>query len=70
MKLDEYMKASGTTQAELARRVGVTPPMVWQWLTNYRGIAAERVLAIEAATDGAVTRYELRPDIYPLPKSA
>jgi DNA-binding transcriptional regulator YdaS (Cro superfamily) len=28
----------------------------------------ERVLAIERATGGKVTRHQLRPDIYPLPE--
>jgi len=29
-----------------------------------RGVPAVRVLAVEEATGGAVTRHELRPDIY------
>lgn len=32
------------------------------WLKNTP--PANRCLAIEAATNGAVTRYELRPDVY------
>lgn len=50
------------TAAELARLVGVRPQAVDKWL---RGRApAERCRAIEEATGGAVTRYELRPDVF------
>lgn len=52
------------SQAELARRVGVKPQMVSKWL-NGRPIRAERVLSIERATNGHVSRHELRPDLYP-----
>ncbi len=38
--------------------------MVVHW--RNRGVPAERVLEIEAATEGKVTRHELRPDLYPL----
>jgi DNA-binding transcriptional regulator YdaS (Cro superfamily) len=33
-------------------------------------VPAERVLLIEAATGGRVSRHELRPDLYPLEKIA
>lgn len=46
-----------------ARVMGVTAPAVRKW-TRYR-VPAERVLALEAATEERVTRHELRPDIYP-----
>jgi len=54
------------SQTELARRVGVTQGMVWQWMNGHRRIAAEKVLAIEEATGGKVTRHEMRPDLYPI----
>jgi len=43
--------------------MGVDQRYVWNWLT--RGLPVERVLAVESAVDGQVTRHELRPDIYP-----
>lgn len=43
-----------------ARVTGCTPQAVYQWEICPYG----RVLAIESATDGQVSRYELRPDIY------
>lgn len=56
------IKAAGGPSA-LATRLGVKPQHVVNWRS--RGVPAERVLDIEAATDGKVTRYELRPDLYP-----
>jgi DNA-binding transcriptional regulator YdaS (Cro superfamily) len=65
MLLDQYLSEFDVSQTEFARRIGVSQGMVWQWLNQRRRIAAENVLAIENATGGAVTRSELRPDIYP-----
>ena len=50
-------------QTELASKVGVTKQAVNQWLT--KGVPAIRVIQIEKAVGGKVTRYELRPDLYP-----
>ena len=50
------------TQAELARCLKVSDMAVSQW--KKRGVPPERCRDIEAATDGTVTRYELRPDIF------
>jgi DNA-binding transcriptional regulator YdaS (Cro superfamily) len=57
--LRKAIEAAGTA-AKLARAVGVTPQALGQW----DECPPKRVLAVEAATNGAVTRYELRPDIY------
>ena len=65
MNLKMYLQRSGRTQTELARALGVTAPLVWQWLNGYRRVGASQVLKIERATDGAVQRHELRPDLYP-----
>lgn len=46
----------------LAEILGINRAALYNW--NKR-IPAERVLAIEAATNGRVTRHEMRPDIYP-----
>lgn len=65
MQLAEYLKETKVSQAEFARRLDVSPGLIWQWLNDHRPIAAEQVLPIEKATDGMVSRHELRPDIYP-----
>ena len=46
----------------LARKLGVSRVALYQWPR----CPAERVLAVEAATGGIVTRHELRPDLYPV----
>lgn len=59
-------------QSALARALEVTPQAVQQWCVA--GAAPpERCIAIETAVDGAVTRYDLRPDVFgeaPLDRAA
>lgn len=64
MKLDTYLRRERISQVEFAEKLGVTPGAVWQWCNGYR-MSAEKVLPIERATDGNVTRHDLRPDLYP-----
>lgn len=52
------------SQAALAKALKVSPQHVWNWLNRDKRIPAEQVLPIEAATEGKVTRHELRPDIF------
>lgn len=47
--------------ARLAQIVGVKRQAFYQWPE----VPSRRVLAIEGATDGKITRHELRPDLYP-----
>lgn len=61
MKLKNYLEE--TTQAELADDLKVTQGAISQWLSSR--IPAERVLQIEKATNFAVKRHEMRPDLYP-----
>jgi DNA-binding transcriptional regulator YdaS (Cro superfamily) len=57
----------GGGQVALARRLGITSAAVNQWVTGTRPVPPERCRAIEAATGGAVTRYDLRPDVFGAP---
>ena len=50
-----------------AAKLGVSREAVRKWK---RRVPAERVLEIEAATDGEVSRHALRPDIYPRESAA
>lgn len=52
------------TAAALASTLGVTPQAVSQWRSGARPVPPRLALAIESATGGAVTRYELRRDIF------
>lgn len=61
MKLKDYVAERGVTAA-LARQIGAQPQLMWQWASGVRPVPIERCVAIERATDGAVTRIDLRPD--------
>lgn len=45
---------------KLADILGISRPALYQW----RRVPAERVLSIEKATDGKVSRERLRPDLF------
>jgi DNA-binding transcriptional regulator YdaS (Cro superfamily) len=49
------------SRAAVAEIANVTPQAVAQWTR----VPTARVLLIERALDGAITRQEMRPDIYP-----
>lgn len=53
------------SQVAVARAVGVTPQAVSDVLRRNKRVPAEWCLALEGATQGAITRHELRPDLYP-----
>lgn len=58
-------------QKPLAGAIGTSQSQVWYWLTRAkRGVPAEFVIPIEEATGRAVTRHELRPDLYPVSEVA
>jgi DNA-binding transcriptional regulator YdaS (Cro superfamily) len=52
------------SQGATAQAIGVTQPLVWQWCNGKRPVAAHHCVAIEQATGGEVTRYDLRPDVF------
>ena len=49
--------------AALARALKLERRRVWTWFQPGRRIPGERVLAVERAT--GISRYRLRPDLYP-----
>lgn len=51
-------------QGALAKAIGVTQSLVSQWCNEKRPVAAHHCVAIERATAGQVTRYDLRPDVF------
>lgn len=52
------------TQTALAERIGVGQNAVSYWLTSLKPVPPKRAVQIEAVTNGAVTRKELRPDLW------
>jgi DNA-binding transcriptional regulator YdaS (Cro superfamily) len=62
--LDRAIEAVGSAKA-LADALGVTKQAITGW--RQRGVPPERVLAVERLTGGAVTRHELRPDVFGMP---
>ena len=53
------------SQVGVARAVGVTPQAVSDVLRRNKRVPAEWCLALERATQGMVSRHDLRPDLYP-----
>lgn len=52
-------------QSALARGIGTIQQNIWFWLNKANGrVPAEHCDAIERATAGAVTKQQLRPDIF------
>lgn len=51
-------------QAALADKMGVSRQAFNYWFHGKQGISAEQAVALEKATGGAVTRGELRPDLW------
>jgi DNA-binding transcriptional regulator YdaS (Cro superfamily) len=63
MNLAEFVSQSGRGRGvALARELGVSQPTVSDWCTGKKRVPVERCSAIERATNGAVTRRDLRPD--------
>ncbi len=62
--LRNFVKRPGMGQRKAAEIFGVSQSMVSHWLTGRERITAERAKQIELATAGAVTRADLRPDLF------
>ena len=63
MKLSEYLQMNGHGAiSKLALQIGAHHPDVSKWGSRLRPIPIHRCISIERATDGAVTRQDLRPD--------
>lgn len=57
------------SQGKLAAEIGKRQGQIGNWLHRDKKVPAEVCVAIERATAGAVTRYDLRPDVFgPPPK--
>jgi DNA-binding transcriptional regulator YdaS (Cro superfamily) len=61
MNLLDYVKTQ-STQRQLAEKLAITPVLISQWANRSRPVPPERCVEIERATDGQVSRKDLRPD--------
>lgn len=60
--LDKAIRLAGGKKKQLAELLGCEPMTVTHWCN--RGLPAERAKEIEEIFNGAVTRAELRPDLF------
>lgn len=62
MDLKNYISVERGRAATLAARINVSPSYLSQLVGGSSAISPERCVEIERATDGEVTRKDLRPD--------
>lgn len=63
MNLCEYLQKSPRGELfRIAREIGAHAPDVSRWSSGVRPVPINKVIAIELATNGEVTRKDLRPD--------
>lgn len=64
MDIPQYLRKEGLTQTEFARRLGVSSAAVSQWVNKARKISPRKAKLIEEATDGAIKRGDLLPEVF------
>jgi DNA-binding transcriptional regulator YdaS (Cro superfamily) len=64
MTLSEYLAHHQTSASRFAKTLQVPASTITRLLKMERRPGIELVARIESATDGIVSRHELRPDIY------
>lgn len=64
---DRAIAAAGGPR-KLAKKLSQTRRITHSAICQWKRVPAERVIDVEGAT--GVSRYELRPDIYPAPEAA
>ncbi len=67
MQLAEYLSQPDVSKVDFARRLGVVRQYVHKIATGLQLPSPALARAIEEATGGAVTKAELRPDIWDAP---
>jgi DNA-binding transcriptional regulator YdaS (Cro superfamily) len=69
MDVIEKLKIACGTQRAIAKHLGLTDMAICQWRRRGK-IPVCYVLKLEALSGGQVTRYEMRPDVYPIERVA
>lgn len=59
MELSKWLKKTGMSQAEFARRLGATPMQMSLWVGKRREPSLSRAVQIEEETEGDVTCLDL-----------
>lgn len=62
MNLKDYISTSHGNAKDLAQKIGVSQSFLSQMIGGIRTISPENAVSIEQATNGEVTRKDLRPD--------
>ena len=63
MDIRAYLAKRGLTQKQFASILDVTQGCIAQWVGGKK-VSIKRAEQIEKKTKGAITREELRPDLY------
>lgn len=62
MQLLDYVNGKRGEQTRLAEILGIDSVLIHQWAHGKRDVPIERCVPLEAATQGEVMRWDLRPD--------
>ena len=65
MELKTWLQKERGRRSELAAYLGIKPPQVSDWTTGLQAVPIVHMAAIEAFTNGEVTRQEMCPDRWP-----
>lgn len=66
MQINDFLAKANLTETAFAGQLGLSQAQVNR-LRHGARVTAELAVKIEAATEGAVSRSELRPDLWPTP---
>lgn len=64
MQLKDYLGSRRGEQRKLANLLGISPTWMNLLVSGKRDCSPELAVAIEQATNGQVTRRDMRPDIF------
>lgn len=62
MKFTAWVTAKRGRSLAIAQALGVTPPVVSDWVTGKKQIPSQHCKAIQALSEGEVTCQDMRPD--------
>ncbi|PTW53586.1 YdaS antitoxin of YdaST toxin-antitoxin system [Breoghania corrubedonensis] len=65
--IENAIALCGGSQMALARRMNCSQQKISHLLRHAKSISAETALALESATEGAIRREHLRPDLFGAP---